>query len=63
MDEITFLTYGDVVESGVCLDGVISVCKKVGVYFGEIEVLKTVFKNDAHLLRAAKLDGDGDGDL
>ena len=62
MEQITFLTYGDVIESGACLDGVISACKEnENIFFGEVdELLKAGFDKD-RILVTAKLNGDGDG--
>ena len=58
-----FLTYGDVVEAGACLDGVLAACKKTGVWYGQTpEMLKKFGNSNAHYIeRAAGMSGNGDG--
>jgi hypothetical protein len=63
MEQIAFLTYGDVVESGACLDGTIDACKKAGnVFFGNVdEMLDVFYGQKEYVLKAAKLNGVGNG--
>ncbi len=62
MEQITFLTYGDVVDSGACLDGVIDACKEHDVFFGRVDEMLKVFEGqETRILKAAELDGYGDG--
>ena len=69
MDQpLDFLTYGDVVDAGACLDGVVAACKKAKIWAGTVDELLPKFKGNEHyILKAAKRDGygygygDGDG--
>lgn len=57
-----FLTFCDIIADGACASGVIAACKRKGVWFGNTEDLLPVFDHDEYLVRAAKLNGNGDGD-
>ena len=62
MEQVDFLTYGDVIDAGACHDGVVSACKKSRTWSGTVDELLPKFKgNESYILRAAKRNGDGYG--